>query len=90
MPDTYVREIAKVEDSTDETFLAIGVDYDTVAIGDYRFHGESLERFAQVFIAACWAAGYNKHRMEEESTDMGEAVTATIDALRARLAGDDA
>jgi hypothetical protein len=69
MPEPYVREIGKAEDSTDETWLTIGVDYDTVDIGGYRFSGEHLEQFAQTFVAACWAAGYNKRRMEEEARD---------------------
>lgn len=90
MPDPYVRELGCVEDTTDETKLAIGVDYDTVSIGEWRFGGEQLAGFGRLFIMACLAAGYNKARMEEEAADAGEAVTETLDALRARLAGDDA
>ena len=65
-----VREIDRVADSTDDGLaLVVGVDYDTVSIGAYRFRGEELEHFARLFVSACWAAGYNKARMEEDARD---------------------
>jgi hypothetical protein len=67
MPEPMVREIGRVEDSTDETTLPIGVDYDTVTVGLYKFDAEAAEQFAQIFVRACWAAAANKQRMADDA-----------------------
>jgi hypothetical protein len=67
MPEPMVREIGRVEDSTDETTLPIGVDYDTVTVGLFKFDAGAAEEFAQAFVRACWAAAANKQRMADDA-----------------------
>jgi hypothetical protein len=72
MPERPVRYIGSVY-SADGVALAIGVDYDTVSLqagswvpgGGWRLDREHAEKFAQLFVAACWQAA--AHR-EDEST----------------------
>jgi hypothetical protein len=62
----YVREIGRVED-IDEMVMVVGVDYDTVTVGDCKFGAEQIEHFAQLFSAACWEAGANAERMRADA-----------------------
>jgi hypothetical protein len=72
MPDPMVREIGRVTDIDGDNAI-IGVDYETVTIDaalcPLRFDAAQQEDFARLFVSACWAAGYNKARMEEDARD---------------------
>jgi hypothetical protein len=61
----YVRTLGTVDD-IDEAAMIIGVDYDSVTINSYRFSTEQCEVLGALFIAACWQAGRNAERMEED------------------------
>lgn len=71
MPDPYVRTVGSVEDM-DGVMCPVGVDYDTVTIGfpgcllPYRFTAAQAEEFAHLFVSACWQAGENRRRMNED------------------------
>ena len=58
MADRYVHQIDHVED-LDGLRLMVGVDYDTVTIGHgtqvlFRLPAETAEKFAALFVRACW------------------------------------
>jgi hypothetical protein len=74
MAHPYVREVGSVTDM-DEMQLAVGVDFDTVAIyvgawmsaDGVRLTQAQAEEFAQLFVSACWQAGRNARQMAEEA-----------------------
>jgi len=55
MADPYVQTISHVTD-IDGITVTIGVDYDAVTIGQYRFDEAGCEELARVLIVACWQA----------------------------------
>lgn len=54
--DPYVRILGEVA-TLDDTRVGIGVDYDAVTIGPYRFSGDQMEELAQHLVSATWQAG---------------------------------
>jgi hypothetical protein len=75
--DPYVREVGRLV-AMDGVPLVVGVDYDTVTIGPssytepiWRLTREQVDDFGKAFIIACWEAGENKHRMNEEDAELG-------------------
>jgi hypothetical protein len=68
MADPMVRLLGRVQD-LDGAPLDVGVDYDTVTIGRYRFDASMAEEFAQLFVSAVWQAGQQKARMDAEVND---------------------
>jgi len=71
MPNPMVREIGRVTDIDGDNAI-IGVAYETVTVdirGYVRLDATQQEDFARLFVAAVWAAGHNKARMEEDARD---------------------
>ena len=71
MGDPYVRVLGSVTDM-DGSIVHVGVNYDTVSVSnavDSVFTREAAEEFARLFVAACWQAGANKRRMDDEVVD---------------------
>jgi len=71
MGDPYVRVLGSVADM-DGGVVHVGVNYDTVSVSnavDSVFTREGAESFARLFVAACWEAGANKRRMDDEVAD---------------------
>jgi hypothetical protein len=71
MSDPNVRELGRVKD-IDDSPVTVGVDYDTVTVGNYlyahRLGLEQAEQFAQLFVSAAWQAGQNARRLGDEVT----------------------
>jgi hypothetical protein len=73
MSDPYVREIGRLDDD-EGTAIWLGVDYGRVAIGigpwasgaGQKLSHEQAEKFAHLFIAACWAAGRDEVEIEAD------------------------
>ena len=57
-----VRTIGAIKD-IDDVPLPIGIDHDTVTIGDRCFTLAQVEEVAQVLVSAVWAAGANAQAM---------------------------
>ncbi len=68
MSDKYVRILGEVTD-LDDVRVGIGVDYAAVTIGQLRFSADQAEELAQLFVSACWQAGQQKARLDEEASD---------------------
>jgi hypothetical protein len=74
MNDPNVRHLGDVEGYDGEK-IAVGVDYDTVAIymgawlsaDGIRLTGEKAEEFGRLFVAAGWQAGHNAAPMAGET-----------------------
>jgi len=62
MSDPHVRTIGQVLDVLDVP-LKVGVDYDTVVIGDRRLDCWESEDFARLFVTACWQAAQQRSEM---------------------------
>jgi hypothetical protein len=63
-----VRTIGAIADMDGE-LLTIGIDHDTVTIGDRCFTLARVEEVAQVLVSAVWAAGANAQAMAQEARD---------------------
>lgn len=65
----YIRRrvIGAVEDMGGG-LLRIGIDHDTVTIGEQFFTLAQCEELAQVLVSAVWAAGANAQAMAQEVT----------------------
>ncbi len=71
MGDPCVRVLGSVADM-DGSAVHVGVNYDTVSVSgavDSVFTQAQAEEFGRLFVAACWQAGANKRRMDEEVVD---------------------
>ena len=71
MSNPYVRPVGGVTD-LDGRPVKVGVDYDSVSIDAPRFFrlgADQAQEFARLYVTACWEAGQNKHRMDEEAAD---------------------
>jgi hypothetical protein len=66
MADPLVRTLGQVHDLDGDT-MGVGVDYDAVTIGPWRFDAAQAEEFAQLFVSAVWQAGQQKARMDAET-----------------------
>lgn len=68
MSNPMVREVGRIED-IDGSKLVVGVDLDSVTIGyaddmePIRLTFMAAGEFAQLFVSACWQAGWNNARM---------------------------
>ncbi len=64
----YIRRrlIGAVED-TAGNLIRIGIDGDTVTIGEQYFTLAAMEDTAQGLVSAVWAAGANAQRMAQEA-----------------------
>lgn len=63
----YIREIRTVED-IDGRKVPIGVDYDSVTVGNCaRLDDAQAARFTEIFAAARQEALLNKRQMDEEA-----------------------
>ena len=69
MSDPNVRILGRVSD-IDDNPIQVGVDYDSVMVGNglygHRLDLAHAEEFARLFVSACWQAGQNARRLGEE------------------------
>lgn len=67
MADPYVRVLGEVTD-LDDVRVGIGVDFDSITVGQLRFGIDQAEELAQLFVSAVWQAGQSKARMDGEAS----------------------
>jgi hypothetical protein len=63
----YVRHVGYVMDFDGRT-LKVGVDYDTVTLGEYRLASGHLEELARLLAAASWEAALQHTAALEDGT----------------------
>jgi hypothetical protein len=63
-----VRIVGEVTD-LDDVRVGVGVDYDSVTIGPYRFTLGQVEELAQLVVSATWQAGRQAAEMASEVSD---------------------
>lgn len=68
MASEYVRTLGTLEDF-DGRRIEVGVDYDTVTLGDGRFTSTQFEELSQLLVQAAWQAAVNSERMRQEASD---------------------